>query len=122
MQLLRDRIERSLGVSGSRDEIIAAADLRARGGDPFAAEAALQDLAQIEAISGRMAGPGASGGSAQGSFATLMDQIFGRGTAEQQLDEIKQLRTAAQDQKTALNMILKKMDEEPPRDIWTDGV
>ena len=76
----------------------------------------------MDAIAGRMQGPAASGaGSAQGSFATLMDQIFGRGTAEVQLDEIKQMRTAAQDQKTTLNKILAKMDEEPPRDIWTDG-
>jgi hypothetical protein len=68
----------------------------------------------------RQQGPAATAsGSAQGSFATLMDQIFGRGTPEQQLDEMKRANTLATETSRSLNEILKKMDEEPPRDMWT---
>jgi tape measure domain-containing protein len=112
MRILRDRIEKSLGMSGTRDEIIAAADLRSRGGDPYAAQAALQDLAQLEAIAGRMpVGAGSTG--AVGSFAGLMDQIFGRGTPEQQLDEMRRANTLADDTNRTLDAILIKMEEPP---------
>jgi hypothetical protein len=71
--------------------------------------------AEYEEVAGRMKGPAAE----QGSFATLMDQIFGRGTPEQQLDEMKRANTLAADLKKELEEIRKKMDEEPPRDMWT---
>jgi hypothetical protein len=113
-------VQNSLGVSGSREEILKASADAANEGWLEKAQIGYQTVAEMEAISGRMLGPAASGGgSAQGSFATLMDQIFGRGTAEQQLTEIKDLRAAAQGQKTVLDKILLKMDEEPEKDVWT---
>lgn len=120
---LRTRVQNSLGVSSSREEILKASADAANEGWLEKAQIGYQTVAEMDAIAGRMQGPAASGGgSAQGSFATLMDQIFGRGTAEEQLKEIRDMRVASQDQKMTLDKILKKMDEEPPRDVWTDSV
>jgi hypothetical protein len=119
MQILRDRIEASLGVSGSREEIIAAANDAANEGWLEKAEVGLSSLAQIEAIAGRQPA-GSSTGSAQGSFATLMDQIFGRGTPEQQLDETRRTNQLAEDHLRKLDEVLKKMDEPPPKDVFSD--
>lgn len=125
MEKLRARIAESLGVStlGDAASIEAGADALASSGRAGLAASVLTDLSELESIAGRMPAAVAVGsGSAQGSFATLMDQIFGRGTAEMQLDEIRQTRTAAQDQKILLDKILTKMDEPPERDVWAESV
>jgi hypothetical protein len=80
----------------------------------------LGDLAQLEAIAGRQSGSDASGGGAQGSFATLMDQVFGRGTPEQQLDATRRQVTLQEDQVRRLDAIITKMDKPAERDIFTD--
>ena len=71
--------------------------------------------AEYEEVAGRMKGPAAE----QGSFATLMDQIFGRGTPEQQLDEMKRANEINAELRKELEEIRKKMDEPPPTDTWT---
>lgn len=71
--------------------------------------------AEYEEVAGRMKGPAAE----QGSFATLMDQIFGRGTPEQQLDEMKRANEINAELRKELQEIKKKMDEPPPKDTWT---
>jgi len=50
-----------------------------------------------------------------------MDQIFGRGVPEQQLDEIKKSAEAAVDSKAILASILTKMDNPPEKDHFTDS-
>lgn len=117
MLALRERLAETLGGAGSRDAILTSIDeLRARG-QGAAAVQALEDFNQLEMLAARTKGVAAEG---QGSFATLMDQIFGRGTAEQQLDEMRQANQTARDQKTALEEILRKMDDPPPTSRFTD--
>lgn len=125
MRTLRDRIAKSLGVSTvtSSDQIQKLAETRAAFGDYDVANAALKDLTELEAIAGRQ--PGAAGGSVgatgQGSFATLMDQIFGRGVPEQQLEEMRKSSEAVVNSKAILDKILVKMDEPPPKDVFSDS-
>jgi hypothetical protein len=122
MKILRDRIESSLGVSGSREEIINTANAFAGAGWLDEAETGLQSLAQLEAIAGRQSGSDASGGGAQGSLATLMDEIFGRNPAADQLEESRRAAEAGEKTVTTLDQILKKMDEPPPTDTFTDNI
>jgi hypothetical protein len=49
-----------------------------------------------------------------------MDQIFGRGTPEQQLDEMRKANTLAEDTSRTLDMILVKMDQTPAVSIFGD--
>lgn len=120
MKTLRARVQNSLGVSDSREEILKAANDAANEGWLEKAQVGFQTVEEMDAIAGRMSAPGeVTGGSAQGSLATLMDEIFGRGTPEQQLDEIKQMKRLSEDTSRTLNDILKKMDEEVPRDVWS---
>jgi len=122
---IRDRLAKSLGVDavGSSASIEAAARNLAASGDDAGAVAALKDLTELEAIAGRQTGSagGVAGSVGQGSFATLMDQIFGRGVPEQQLDEIKKSAEAAVDSKAILASILTKMDNPPEKDHFTDS-
>lgn len=124
-QTLRDRLAKSLGVDavGSAASIEAAIQHKAAFGDEAGAVSALKDLAQLEAIAGRMPGQevGMDGAVGQGGFATLMDQIFGRGTPEQQLEEIRKSTVAVVDSKVILDKILGKMDDPPPKDTFTDS-
>jgi hypothetical protein len=122
MKILRDRIAESLGVEtvGSSADIAAGAQALADQGRFATANNVLGDLAQLEAIAGRQSGSDASGGGAQGSFATLMDQVFGRGTPEQQLDATRRQVTLQEDQVRRLDAIITKMDKPAERDIFTD--
>jgi hypothetical protein len=120
MKILRERIESSLGVSGSREEIINTANAFAGAGWLDEAETGLQSLAQLESIAGRQSGSIDTGGGAQGSFATLMDQVFGRGVPEQQLDKLDRSLKVQEDQARKLDAILTEMGKPAPRDIFTD--
>jgi hypothetical protein len=117
MKILRDRIQASLGVSGSRAEILSAADEAAAMGRLADAETGLQSLKELEAIAGRVPAGGMATG-AVGSFAGLMDQIFGRGTPEQQLEEMRRANTLAEDTSRTLDMILVKMEEAPTEAVF----
>jgi tape measure domain-containing protein len=117
MKILRDRIQSSLGVSGSRAEILSAADEAAAMGRLADAENGLQSLKELEAIAGRVPAGGMATG-AVGSFAGLMDQIFGRGTPEQQLDEMRRANTLAEDTSRTLDAILVKMEEPPTVNLF----
>jgi len=117
MRIMRERIQSSLGVSGSREEILAAAATATAEGRLTDAETGLQSLKELEAIAGRVpAGDMATG--AAGSFAGLMDQIFGRGTPEQQLDEMRKANTLAEDTSRTLDMILVRMEEAPAVSVF----
>jgi tape measure domain-containing protein len=117
MRIMRERIQSSLGVSGSREEILAAAATATAEGRLTDAETGLQSLKELEAIAGRVpAGDMATG--AAGSFAGLMDQIFGRGTPEQQLEEMRRANTLAEDTSRTLDMILVKMEEPPTVSVF----
>jgi hypothetical protein len=47
-----------------------------------------------------------------------MDQIFGRGTPEQQLDEMRKANTLAEDTARTLDMILVRMEEPPTVSVF----
>lgn len=117
---LKRQLEKSLGVGNAdnRAEILRGADALAES-DRFAeATEVLKDLAEMETIAGRMASSASTG--AVGSFASLMDQIFGRGTPEQQLDEMRRANTLAEDTSRTLDMILVKMEQTPAVSIFGD--
>jgi tape measure domain-containing protein len=124
MESLRDRMAKSLGIDavGSTAEIEAgAADLAKRG--KFAeATAVLSDLASLEAIAGRQGGARAQTSAGQGSLATLMDEIFGRNPAADQLEESRRAAEAGEKTSVILDKILIKMDEPPPRDTFSDNI
>jgi tape measure domain-containing protein len=117
MRIMRERIQSSLGVSGSREEILAAAATATAEGRLTDAETGLQSLKELEAIAGRVPAGDMSTGAA-GSFAGLMDQIFGRGTPEQQLDEMRKANTLAEDTSRTLDMILVRMEEAPAVSVF----
>jgi hypothetical protein len=123
MESLRDRIAESLGIDavGSTAEIEAgAADLAKRG--KFAeATAVLSDLGSLEAIAGRQGGERAPTSAGQGSFATLMDEIFGRTPGERQLEEARRAAEAGEKTSVILDKILTIMDESPEASVFSDG-
>jgi hypothetical protein len=113
-RLLHERIAKSIGadLAGSGSGILAGAQALADKGRFGEAAEVLKDRAALDAIAGRMpVGAGSTG--AVGSFAGLMDQIFGRGTPEQQLDEMRRANTLADDTNRTLDAILTKMEEPP---------
>lgn len=118
---LQTRLANTLGVGsvGSRDEVLAGIDKLRASGKGAAAVQALEDFSAIGQLAAREKGARV-GGEGQGSFATLMDQVFGRGTPEQQLDEMKAANTNARDQVKTLNEILRKMDMPPPTSTFTN--
>jgi hypothetical protein len=122
MKTLRDRIAKSLGLENftSVAEAEARAAELAGQGRYVSANAALSDLEQLEAIAGRQGGPRAVTNANQGSLATLMDEIFGRNPAAEQLEEARRAAAAGEKASVILDKILIKMDEPPPRDVFTD--
>jgi hypothetical protein len=125
MERLRDRLSNALGfgvgMDFSDDEArrrIAA--LREAGEFDEAAEMA-STLMDARSLAERMDdGSAPVSGGEQGSFASLMDQIFGRGVPEQQLDRLREIETSSRYQGRRLDRILKKMDETPDPDIFTN--
>jgi len=121
-RLLHDRIAKSIGadLAGSGSGILAGAQALADKGRFGEAAEVLKDRAALDAIAGRMpVGAGSTG--AVGSFAGLMDQIFGRGTPEQQLDEMRRANTLADDTKRTLDAILTKMEEPPEVALFSEA-
>jgi hypothetical protein len=125
MRELQARMVSQIGgaSSGSREGILAAAEsLRGEGRDGEAADV-FERLGKMDAIAQRMGmgeAPARAGSGERGSFATLMDEIFGRGGPEQQLAETREIARQARETKGVLDKILVKMDEPPPRDVFTD--
>jgi hypothetical protein len=124
METLRDRMAKSLGIDalGSTAEIEAGAAALAKRGKFAEATDVLSDLGSLEAIAGRQGGTRAPTSAGQGSLATLMDEIFGRTPGELQLEESRRAAEAGEKTVTTLDQILKKMDEPPPRDTFTDNI
>ena len=116
---LLGQLEKSLGIGNAdnRTEILQGADALAKSGKFSEASNVLKNLGEMEAIAGRMEG-GAAATGAVGSFAGLMDQIFGRGTPEQQLDEMRKANTLAEGTSRTLDMIYVKMEQTPPVSIF----
>ena len=123
MEALRDRMAESLGLDavGSTAEIEAGAAALAKRGKFAEATSVLSDLAAFEAIAGRQGGPRAPTSASQGSFATLMDEIFGRNPGELQLAEARRSAEATEKTAVIVDKILIKMDEPPPTDTFSDG-
>jgi hypothetical protein len=123
MRELQARMVSQIGgaSAGSREGILAAAEaLRGEGRDAEAADV-FERLGSMDALAQRMgAAPERAGSGERGSFATLMDEIFGRGAPEQQLVETREIARQARETKGVLDKILLKMDEPPPRDVFTD--
>jgi hypothetical protein len=116
---LTDQLKYSLGAFSSREEALSRIDQLIAAGLGTEALTAMGNLNQLQEISGRIpAGDMATG--AAGSFAGLMDQIFGRGAPEQQLDEMRKANTLAEDASRTLDMILVKMDQTPAVSIFGD--
>lgn len=114
---LTDQLKYSLGAFSSREEALSRIDQLIAAGLGTEALTAMGNLNQLQEISGRIpAGETATG--AAGSFAGLMDQIFGRGTPEQQLDEMRKANTLAEDTSRTLDMILVKMDQTPAVSVF----
>jgi len=124
MRQLRERIAKSLGVDtvGSTAEIEAGAASLAERGQFATAGRVLSDLASLEAIAGRQGGTRAQTSAGQGSLATLMDEIFGRNPAADQLEESRRAAEAGEKTSVILDKILIKMDEPPPRDTFSDNI
>lgn len=123
METLLDRIAESLGVDtvGSTAEIEAGAAALAQRGKFAEASSVLSDLGSLEAIAGRQGGPRAPTSASQGSFATLMDEIFGRNPGELQLEEARRAAAATEKSSVILDKILDKMDEPPDASMFSDG-
>jgi hypothetical protein len=123
IETLRDRIAKSLGLDavGSTAEIEAGAAALAKKGKFAEATRVLSDLESLEAIAGRQGGTRAPTSAGQGSLATLMDEIFGRNPAADQLEESRRAAEAGEKTVTTLDKILQKMDEPPPVDSFSDG-
>lgn len=113
---LTDSLKYSLGAFSSREEALTRIDQLMAAGLGTEALTAMSNLNRLEEIAGRMPGGMATG--AVGSFAGLMDQIFGRGTPEQQLEEMRRANTLAGDTVRALDMILVKMEEPPTVSVF----
>jgi hypothetical protein len=123
IRALRDQIARSLGVSGDREGMLAEARRRKEAEDFDGAAQIFEAVAQMDRIAERVAEPMQSRVSAneQGSVASLMDQIFGRGTpAEKQLEELRQASRLQGEQVRRLDDILRMMGEPPPQDQFDD--
>lgn len=117
---LATRIEKNLGQSlTDPTKIMAGADALAAMGDFAAAKQVRSDLSDMMKLSERVNGMARVGAAEQGSIATLMDQIFGRGVPEQQLVEQREIAMNARDSKRLLGEILVKMDN-PPTDRFSD--
>lgn len=123
MEALRDRMAKSLGVDavGSTAEIEAGAAALAKRGKFSEATSVLSDLGSLEAIAGRQGGPRAPTSASQGSFATLMDEIFGRNPGELQLAEARRSAEATEKTAVIVDKILIKMDEPPDASMFSDG-
>ena len=115
---LTDQLKYSLGAFSTREEALSRIDQLIAAGLGTEALTAMGNLNQLQEISGRMPADAATG--AAGSFAGLMDQIFGRGTPEQQLDEMRRANTLAEDTFRTLDMILVKMEQPPATSIFGD--
>jgi hypothetical protein len=123
IRALRERMERSLGVSGDREGMLAEARRRRELGDFDGATQIFEGVAEMDRIAERVAEPMQARVSAmeQGSVASLMDQIFGRGTpAERQLEELRQASRLQREQVSKLDGILTKMDEPPPQSRFSN--
>jgi hypothetical protein len=125
MERLRDRLSEALGFGDLLDfdegDVLARIrHLRESGQHDEEADLA-STLMDARRLAERMDdGSAPVSGGEQGSFATLMDQIFGRGVPEQQLDRLREIEVASRDQGRTLDRILKKMDETPQPDSFTD--
>lgn len=130
---LREQLEASLGmkVGGSADidrglasQRAKVAEARAKG-DTEAELAALEQLNESQRLAKEFAGaaeglaPEAPEG-AVGSLAGLVNQLFGRDPAAQQLDELKRVGDLARDQRDRLDRILTKMDEQEGGVVFRD--
>ncbi len=130
---LKSRLGKALGIdvssTGSIDGAIArqrkeVEDARAAG-DTEAEKAALDRLnesqrlaSEFYAAADSLAPDAPSGGV--GSFAGLMNQVFGRDPQAQQLDELKRSGDLARDQRDRLDIIIGKMDD-PPEPVTFGG-
>jgi hypothetical protein len=123
---LKSRLGKALGIdvssTGSIDGAIArqrkeVEDARASG-DTAAEKAALDRLNESQRLAAEFyaaadgLAPAAPGGGV-GSVAGLINQVFGRDPAAQQLDELKRAGDLARDQRDRLDVIITKMDDPP---------
>lgn len=126
---MRDRLASSLGIKISGGDDIARGlklmrmevDSARKGGDAEGEKAALERLneAQRQAaeFQQRIGGGGGAPGK-QGEFQTLVDEIFNRDPAAEQLRAMEDSLRKQDDLKRTMDDILKKMDEPVPRDTF----
>jgi hypothetical protein len=130
---LKSRLGKALGIdvssTGSIDGAIArqrkeVEDARASG-DTAAEKAALDRLNESQRLAAEFysaadgLAPAAPGGGV-GSVAGLINQVFGRDPAAQQLDELKRVGDLARDQRDRLDGIIIRMDS-PPEPVTFGG-
>jgi hypothetical protein len=130
---LKSRLGKALGIdvasTGSIDGAIArqrkeVEDARTSG-DTEAERAALDRLNESQRLASEFyaaadsLAPDAPAGGV-GSFAGLMNQVFGRDPQAQQLDELKRSGDLARDQRDRLDIIIGKMDD-PPEPVTFGG-
>lgn len=130
---LREQLSQSLGIDIEKaadiekglDRLRSEAAKAREQGDVDAEKKALAQLADAQEQSielQRMADslPSTDPGGPVGEFGQLFNQIFGRDPQERQAESLRNLETQARDQVGRLDLILTKMDEPPPRDIFSD--
>ena len=124
---LKEQLGDALGIDvrsmGDVDSALASqrkavADARAAS-DATAEQAALDKLNESQRLAQEFASaadglaPEAPAGGV-GSLGQLVNQIFGRDPQAQQLDELKRATDLARDQRDRLDIVITKMDEQPP--------
>lgn len=128
-RMMRDQLGKSLGIDingmadvergmkSLRDE----ADAANRAGNVYGEKSA---LTRLDAAGKQLAAftklSGGSGDGRQGSFQNLVDQIFDRDPAAEQIAAMRDSLRKQDDLKRTMDDILKKMDDPVPRDFFSN--
>lgn len=129
---MRDKLGKSLGVkiTGMEDIEKALGWMRSEAkkareaGDTDREKLVLEELSaaqqQVEEFQKRIEGTAKSEPGKQGEFQTLVDEIFNRDPAAEQLRALEDGLRKQDDLKRTMDDILKKMDDPVPRDTFSD--
>ena len=99
------------------------ADKARAGGDKKREKMLLEQLVDVQGRAGefeRIAGGIVGGPQKQGSFQNLVDQIFDRDPAAEQIAAMRDSLRKQDDLKRTMDDILKKMDDPVPRDFFSN--
>lgn len=130
-RIMRDQLSKSLGIdiNGMADvergmkSLQDEADKARAGGDKKREKMLLEQLVDVQGRAGefeRIAGGIVGGPQKQGSFQNLVDQIFDRDPAAEQIAAMRDSLRKQDDLKRTMDDIFKKMDDPVPRDFFSN--